>query len=102
MARGVLTDEVKRVSVEQLDYEISRDELRLMPYVQYCIMNTGTIGRTHINRDENRILNDWERKGFIQLDSDSQGHDVFFTKKFYQAIYEILMVGYCSDYIIEE
>ena len=39
MSRGQLTDEVKKVSKDKLGYEISLDELRLMPYLQYCLMN---------------------------------------------------------------
>ena len=35
MSRGMLTEEIKAKSSELFGYEISKLELRLMPYVQY-------------------------------------------------------------------
>ena len=39
MSRGMITDEIKQKSIELLGYEVSQQELRLIPYVMYCLVN---------------------------------------------------------------
>ena len=99
MARGVLTKEVQAVAMEHLGREITRLELRLMAYVQYTWMNSVPVGRERINRDENGVLNEWKNDSHVILDSDLKGRRVYPTEKFYRAVSEILMVGYCSEWI---
>lgn len=94
--RGCLTDEVKKLSKDLFGYEISREELRLMPYVFTRLLDNVRIERERISREENRILNEWERKKFIHIESDVKGRRVFSTVLFYEAMSKILMVGYAK------
>jgi hypothetical protein len=95
MARGAITDDIQKKAMETIGREITQVELRLMAYVQYTWMNSQSVGREKINRDENKILNQWEAEGFVELDSDIKGRRVYPTKRFYDAVSEILWLGYC-------
>lgn len=102
MGRGRLTDEVKKISKDMLGYEISQRELRLLPYLMSVTLDNFPMDRKRINRDENRILNKWEEKGFVSIESADNGRMLFLTERFYKAVSAILMVGYCSDMIQKE
>ena len=87
--RGILTKEVKTASKKLLGYSITLNELRLIPYVQYVMVNDQRIERNKINNEERTILDRWETKGFLNRDS---GLSV--SKKFWDAMCEILYVSY--------
>lgn len=58
--RGVLTPEVQEVAKNLLGYELTVRELRLMPYLQYTVMNDKRINPNHINLEE-RLRHDLTR-----------------------------------------
>lgn len=95
MARGMLTDEVKALSKELFGYEITVKEFRLLPYIQYCIMNGESIACNKSNADEWAILMKWQEEG--RLDSPSSNLKV--SSNFYDIMCKILKIGYCSDVI---
>ena len=96
MSRGVLTDKVKKVSKEQFGYEINVRQLRLLPYLQYCLINNQRMDNRHLNTEECDILDAWVMEGFI-----IDWHDVpEISKKFYHIICEMLLISYCSEYVI--
>lgn len=88
--RGMLTDEIKSKSIHLLGYEINQKELRLMPYLQYCVINDMDIERRRINSEEREILINWEKLGFI----NSPLSDLKIKKSFYDAICELIFIGY--------
>lgn len=103
MARGVLTSDVCKVSVERLGYEISMRELRLMPYLMLKLLDNEGFRREHINNEEREILKKWQKEGYISISRTMQyGKLVRCSTHFYDAISAILKVGYCSDMIIKE
>jgi len=88
--RGELTERVKAKSKELLGYEIDVRELRLMPYVQYTMMNSQKINPQHVNAEEREILSKWRKAGHI--DGGATGLGI--TKEFWNIINEILFLGY--------
>lgn len=88
--RGKLTDKIKKISAEKLGYEINQVELRLMPYIQYQVMNEQRIDPNRINQEERSILSKWRERGFIE--GGTSGLSI--TKDFWDAINEILFEGY--------
>ena len=66
MSRGMLTEEIKAKSSELFGYEISQLELRLMPYVQYCVLNNKDVDARKVNGDERLVLAKWTNLGFIK------------------------------------
>ena len=57
--RGQLTDRIKKKSKELLGYEVSQEELRLMAYAQYQMVNEQRIDPNKINTGERAILQKW-------------------------------------------
>ena len=88
--RGMLTDEIKQKSKELFGYEITQEELRLMPYVMYCVLKDGNLNRKDVDSVEMEILTNWEDKGFIK--SPFTGLKV--SKDFYDKVNELLWIGY--------
>ncbi|MFZ7174001.1 hypothetical protein ACLSYX_04110 [[Pasteurella] aerogenes] len=87
---GMLTDEIKEKSIHLVGYGINQKELRLMPYLQYCVINDLDIEQRRINSDEREILMNWEKLGFI----NSPLSDLKIKKSFYDAICELIFIGY--------
>lgn len=99
--RGQLTDRIKQRSVELFGYKISQKELRLMPYIQYQLMNEQRLKPQHVNKEEKQILAKWVEMGYI-LDGvsskgrpmTSEGVKLKVTKEFWDSMFEILWLGY--------
>ncbi len=98
--RGKLTDKVKKISIELLGYEITQEELRLMPYLLHCSLNYSKINDDNLNNEEFTILNEWVMKGFIAFDgndSDDSFSKFSISKKFFSAISELMWLSYVSE-----
>lgn len=88
--RGELTYRVKKKSKELLGYEIDVVELRLMPYIQYQMMNEQRIDPNKINPDEREILSKWKKAGHV----DGGASGLRITEEFWDIINQILFLGY--------
>ena len=88
--RGQLTDRVKARSIELFGYEITQDELRLLPYLQYVMVNEQKITRGKINPEERDIISDWVAKGYI----GSSSSKMKVSKEFWDIMCEIIYLGY--------
>lgn len=90
--RGLLTEEIKAVSSDLLGKEITQAELRLMPYVQHCLMNGQVIDPQRVNSSEREFLSDWRKRGYIEGGASG----ISCTKEFWNAISAILWLGYVA------
>jgi len=88
--RGQLTERIRVKSKELLGYEINQVELRLMPYIQYEMMNNHRIEPKKINAEEREVLSACRKKGYIEGGAGGLG----ITKEFWDKINEILFLGY--------
>ncbi len=59
MSRGVITEEIKE------KYNMTHDELRLIPYIHYLLVNHEPVDPQKINGEERKILQEWRDKGYI-------------------------------------
>lgn len=57
--RGRMDAEKAMKYKEFLGHPLTQAEMRLIPYVQYCAVNQGSIDRRHINAEEKIILKQW-------------------------------------------
>ncbi len=92
--RGQLTQRITGKSEELLGYEINQKELRLMPYIQYVMVNSQKIDIRHINSEERQILNKWRKAGHIE--GGASGLQI--TEEFWNIICEIVRLGYVDLY----
>jgi len=91
MGRGQLTDEIKEKAKKLLgDGNFTVRKLRLMPYLYTSMIDFQKIDYNKINQEERKILSEWKDKGFIA--GGAGGFMV--TKEFFDAIHEILWLGY--------
>lgn len=93
--RGQLTDRIKDKSRELLGYEMNVtnnkcDELRLMAYIQYVMMNDQRIDPNKCNGDDRAILKKWREAGHIE--GGASGLRI--TEQFWDILCEILFLGY--------
>lgn len=88
--RGQLTDRIKILSKKLLGYAISQQELRLMVYIQYVMVNEQCLSIEKINNEERKILNKWRSAEHIEGGTSQMG----ITKEFWDAICEIVFLGY--------
>lgn len=88
--RGQLTDRIKKKSKVALGYEISQEELRLMAYIQYQMMNEQKIDPNKISPSERGVLQKWREAGHIEGGASG----LAMTKEFWDAICQILFLGY--------
>jgi hypothetical protein len=93
MARGAISKSLKAKSKELLGYEIDRDEYRLMPYVQFVMMNEQRLDARKVSMDELAILTKWENKGWILFVDDK----LAVTKAFWDILSELLFIGYVEQ-----
>jgi hypothetical protein len=96
--RGVLTNEVKELSVELLGYEMSVKELRLLPYLMCCLIDNNNVSPNKINDEEREILSKWRANGWVDNPFSALG----VSSEFYDMLVALLKVGYCSDMICIE
>ncbi len=88
--RGVLTDRIQKKAVELLKRPITRTELRLMPYIQYVMVNERAIDPRKCNADDRAVLAKWRREGHIEGGASG----LALTKEFWDIICEIVFLGY--------
>lgn len=93
MARGAVTPEIKARSKELLGYEVGVRELRLMPYIQFVMMNDQRLDPRKINEEERAILAKWREAGHIE--GGASGLSV--TREFWDIINDLLFMGYVSQ-----
>lgn len=50
--RGVITKEIQKIAKKHIGRKITTEELRLIPYIQYVMVNEQRIDISRINEDE--------------------------------------------------
>lgn len=89
--RGNITEEIRGAASELLGSpNFDQSALRLMPYLQYCLVNHEGVDLRKVTATERAILSDWREKGFISGGTS----DLCCTKDFWNAMHEIIWLGY--------
>lgn len=64
--RGELTPELKQEMETFLGREVDETELRLMPYVAYCLVNSRNLDPNKVSGPEREILSKWRAAGHVE------------------------------------
>lgn len=88
--RGILTKEINEIALKIIGREIDQLELRLMPYIQYVMMNEQKLDPRKINGEERKVLKKWKDEGFMEGGMTG----LAITKDFWNFMNEILFEGY--------
>lgn len=94
--RGVLTNKIQTKASSFLQRKISQKELRLYPYIDYCIKNA-CCGWSYSKMDEEeiKILNRLYREGYIIYSPEK----VIVTRIFYNFMQDILAMSYVEEFL---
>lgn len=87
--RGELTKEVQNLALKHIGRKISVEELRLIPYVCYVMVNEKEIDYHKVSEQENEILNRWRDSEYID-----GSIPVTMTKDFWDFCCEVLYAAY--------
>ena len=91
--RGQVTPEIKNLADRLLGVKcITVRELRLMPYVQYVMMNNQKLDPQLINNEDRKIWQDWKSNGWVN--GGMQMQRIVISKDFWDAMNEILWLAY--------
>lgn len=92
--RGRMNEQIEAKSQEVFGLVITQMELRLMPYIQYVMVNEQRLEPNKINSDERRILQSWRERGWIE--GGASGLSI--TKEFWDGMLEMIWLGYvCGE-----
>ena len=91
--RGNLTEQIRVKALDLMGKEISVTELRLMPYLQYVLMNERKFDVCKLNNEDIGIIQEWESEGYISFETDIE-NKILCTKAFWDIMCEILFLGY--------
>lgn len=88
--RGIYTEEIKS------KYGITQEELRLIPYLHYCIINHQRLCYEKLTIQEVDILEKWQKEGLIiasYIDTC-----VITSRSFWDKMSDILYDSYAARY----
>ena len=88
--RGVLVESVRKRARELLGREITTDELRLMPYIQFVMVNEQFFDNRKLNSADREVIRKWQDEGYLELGAEN----VMITKKFWDIINELIYLSY--------
>lgn len=90
--RGALTNKIQKIAKKHLKRKITTTELRLLPYIQYVMMNEQRLDIARINQEERKILSLWKKEDLIE--GGAGGFSI--TKEFWEFMNDILW----EDYVV--
>jgi len=93
MSRGQLTEEIQKIAHDKMGVaELSTGMLRLIPYIQYRMINDRFIDSRHVNEEDQTAIDEWVEAGFIS----SPHNNMTVTKDFWDGMCEILWLSYAG------
>jgi len=90
MSRGQLNEKVQKMAKKFLGREMTTTELRLIPYVQYVMLNEQRIDPRKCNWQDREVLSLWRKAGHIVGGASGLG----ITKKFWDFMCKVLFYTY--------
>ncbi len=88
--RGQLNEKVQKVAKKFLGAGLTTAELRLIPYLQYVMVNEQKLDPRKINQEERAILSRWKARGLIE--GGASGMRV--TEEFWRFMCDVLLYAY--------
>lgn len=92
MSRGTLTPEITKIAKKLLGIDITVEQLRLLPHIQYVVMNSKCVDTSKLSGEEVDIWAEWVDKKWLIPSATGYG----ISKEFWDAMSEILWLGYAQ------
>lgn len=97
--RGMLTEEAKKIYFDFTGEELTREVLRLFPFLHYTVTNSHKIEGDKINGEERKILSEYHKAGYISRHMNAQSGKIeveISDYGFYEMMSKILFVSYVN------
>lgn len=91
--RGTLTKEVQEIAKKHIGREIDTTELRLIPYIQYVMVNEQRIEPSKLNQDDRKILRKWKDAELIEGGMTG----LLITEEFWDFMCAVLLQSYVKQ-----
>jgi hypothetical protein len=92
MGRGMLTDNIKKLAKVKYGMDLTTAELRLMPYIQYRLLNHNNLDPAHIDQEDREVLSKWRKSGYIE--GGISKYSLGCTKEFWDIMSELIWLAY--------
>lgn len=96
-ARGHLTPEAVAYWKEATNRELTVTELRLMPFIQYTVMNGGKLEGKRINADERKVLTSLQVNAWIvfrRMPGQPGWYRLGVSQAFWERMNHVLLLTY--------
>lgn len=91
MGRGTITEKVNEIAVKMIGRKITVEELRLIAYFQYAMVNEQRLERSHLRPEEREILTKWQKEKFFKGDYRVK---ITVSRKFWDFLCEVIYEAY--------
>lgn len=98
--RGQLNEDVQKLSQAFFGRDITLTELRLFPYIDYCLKNGGKFDPRKINAQEVDICCEYTKK--YPQHFNFTLCEIEISKEFYQFIQDVLWIAYVPNKLPRE
>ena len=93
MGRGMMTEDIKKLSRSFLGREMTARELRLIPYLVYTMVNSQALDGARVSAEEWGILDNIETEGHI---SGVDSRRITVSKEYWDFCHDILWLAYVN------
>lgn len=98
--RGALNEDEQKLSNEFFGRDLSLIELRLFPYLDYCLKNSGRYDPLKMNKREISIFHQYAKKYPQHFEFSMR--EIWVSKEFYQFIQDVLWVTYVGNKLADK
>ena len=92
---GFLNENAQELSKKFWERDLSLNELRLFPYIDYCLKNWGRYDPLKMNKKEISIFHQYAKKYPQHFEFSMR--EIWVSKEFYQFIQDVLWVTYVGN-----
>jgi hypothetical protein len=100
MSRGQLTNELEQLALCKYGIKLTTVALRMMPYVQYRLLNHSNLDPSHLSTDDRAVWKEWKEAGYVTggISKRSLGC----TKEFWNTMSDLIWHGYMDIEVDDE
>ncbi|QAX92322.1 hypothetical protein HWC07_gp070 [Pantoea phage vB_PagM_LIET2] len=97
--RGSINPRAAAYYQAAVERELTTREVRLLPYIQYVVMNGGAIDARRVNAEEVAILEGLHAAGWVIFKRGDNGYQLAVTESYWQHMNYVLFITYAVQVV---
>lgn len=93
--RGNIDDNIQAKAIEFLGREITQTELRLYPYIDFCLKNKAEWLLERIESEEFKVLDRLQNEEHIKYNKN----EISCTSEFFDYLHEMMKLAYVEEFL---